>query len=288
VSASIPARWIGSTIADLLETPSSGTVVAVFARSGYLELRDRIVALVSSGLGRGPFNLVLAPPAGFAFSALAVGAAVRLAPPEMMVGRDARIDLSEAEVWNARLTPLAPGGGSWAARLPRGMERIEDVLTKAPAASLAHPASRSARAARGMEVLLSGLRAGDRAAVAAGASLLAGLGPGLTPSGDDVLVGVLVAAALVDRRRAAAIGAEVLKAARDRTTRISLAYLEAASRGEAAEAWHFLARALGGDSDEAVAEAARRVLATGETSGADMLTGFLLCLRAWRPANLQG
>ncbi|MDQ7843696.1 MAG: DUF2877 domain-containing protein [Armatimonadota bacterium] len=285
MSASISARWIGSTIADLLERPSSGTTVAVFSRSCYLELRGRIVALVSPALGRGPLNIVAEPRAGFSFGAFAVGAAVRLAPPALTVDPDIRIDLSDAAVWNAGLAALSAGDRARASRWRWAAGHIAEVLAEAPAASLAHPASRSARAARGMDALFAGLRTGDRTAAATGTALLAGLGAGLTPSGDDVLLGVLVAAALADRARASAIGAEVLKAARGRTTRISLAYLEAASRGEVGEAWHLLARALEGDSDDAVQEATRRVLATGETSGADMLAGFLLGLRAWAPAG---
>jgi hypothetical protein len=48
----------------------------------------------------------------------------------------------------------------------------------------------------------------------------------------------------------------------------------AASRRQASEAWHDLIRALPADPD-AVVTAATRILEIGETSGADMLTGFL-------------
>lgn len=269
------ARWIGSTIAGALAIPASGAVAAVFARSCYLDLEQRIVALVHPDLGRGPLNVVT-PPVGLGLAGLAVGTAVRVEPPEIMIAPDVRIDLSEAQIWNARLPSL-----SAASLHRRGIERIKDVLAGAPPESLARPAARPARALEGMDALYAGLRSGDPATVAAAASRLAGLGPGLTPSGDDLLVGALIAAALVHPRRAAAVGGEVLKAAGGRTTRISLAYLEAASRGEASEAWHGLARALDGGSDDAIAEAATRAMATGETSGADMLTGFLLALEAW-------
>ncbi|HET6782142.1 MAG TPA: DUF2877 domain-containing protein, partial [bacterium] len=54
----------------------------------------------------------------------------------------------------------------------------------------------------------------------------------------------------------------------------SEAYLMAAARGEAGEAWHRLLRVLPNGDRAAIASATRRVMAFGETSGSDMLAGF--------------
>src|SRR3989304_3296525 len=62
-----------------------------------------------------------------------------------------------------------------------------------------------------------------------------------------------------------------------RPGRISRAYLWAARQGHAADAWHDLIRGLPANVDRVIA-AATRTLQTGETSGADMLAGFLF---AW-------
>lgn len=108
---------------------------------------------------------------------------------------------------------------------------------------------------------------------------LAGRGPGLTPSGDDFLVGVLHAVTcwpdLAAAGLAADLHARIAAVAVPRTTRISAAYLDAASRGWATSPWHALVDALAQYPAAGPLEAAaRRLLATGETSGADGLTGF--------------
>ena len=93
---------------------------------------------------------------------------------------------------------------------------------------------------------------------------LAGLGPGLTPSGDDVLLGVMYALWVwrPDEPLIQTIG----HAANPRTTTLSAAFLTAAMAGEATNHWHDLV--MGGPG------AANRLLALGQTSGADAWAGF--------------
>ena len=57
-------------------------------------------------------------------------------------------------------------------------------------------------------------------------------------------------------------------------------YLEAAARGEASEAWHRLVDAVAENDPDRIAAAARGVMAFGETSGSDMLAGFVLAAEA--------
>jgi hypothetical protein len=109
---------------------------------------------------------------------------------------------------------------------------------------------------------------------------LAGLGPGLTPSGDDFLAGVMLglhAQPLVEDFKASLCGS-LFKAAEGRTTRLSLAFLQAARDGMADERWHRLLAALNSGEKQAILIAARTALNYGETSGLDMVCGFLwLC-----------
>ncbi len=103
---------------------------------------------------------------------------------------------------------------------------------------------------------------------------LLGLGPGLTPAGDDVLVGRLHAlhAGLLPTT-----GLQVdtlLAAARTRTTRLSQAFLEAAAAGECSAPWQDLwptPGAVAGSRRSVI----RVILGMGQTSGAAALWGFL-------------
>lgn len=117
---------------------------------------------------------------------------------------------------------------------------------------------------------------------------LAGLGPGLTPAGDDVLAGFAAVMALLSARISAdstsrSHVAEVIAAvARPRTTMLSGVLLEHAARGEVAEQLGemLLTLALPAEESEAVLQAADKLLAFGATSGGDTLLGVLLGLQA--------
>ena len=101
---------------------------------------------------------------------------------------------------------------------------------------------------------------------------LIGLGPGLTPAGDDFVGGAMIAlrafgnAPLADR-----IASWALPLARKRTNRISRAHLECAARGEGHEALHDLLCTF----EEKHLERLARI---GHTSGLDAAAGALLAL----------
>jgi hypothetical protein len=107
-----------------------------------------------------------------------------------------------------------------------------------------------------------------------GAAQLAGLGPGLTPGGDDFLCGAMLWAWLAHPRPGAVCRA-IAQTAAPRTTTLSAALLRAAAQGECGACWHALFNALTGGHDAKIAEAAQQVLIRGATSGADALAGFL-------------
>jgi hypothetical protein len=91
---------------------------------------------------------------------------------------------------------------------------------------------------------------------------LIGLGPGLTPAGND---------ALADR-----VSAWALELAQERTSRISRAHLQCAAAGEGHEALHDFLATFG---KESIARLAR----LGHTSGLDAAAGALLALNLdWR------
>ncbi|GAC1567811.1 MAG: hypothetical protein NVS3B14_15000 [Ktedonobacteraceae bacterium] len=117
---------------------------------------------------------------------------------------------------------------------------------------------------------------------------MAGLGPGLTPSGDDALAGFVAVMALlgpqpgVDAAPREQIASIIASTAQTRTTRLSAALLTHAARGEVAEHVGALltALALPVQKSEALLDAADRVLAYGVYSGGDTLLGLLLGLQA--------
>lgn len=125
-----------------------------------------------------------------------------------------------------------------------------------------------------LPALGAALHAGDDTAAARAASALVGLGPGLTPAGDDVLVGLLSALVCLGHPVAVRFAATLQSAAAGRTTDLSLALLRHASRGHCIGAVGALLRALAGAGDPQVAHG--RLLAVGHNSGAALALGTLL------------
>ncbi len=198
------------------------------------------------------------------------------------VGEGVEITLEQASTWN-------PAVAGWEhpelSRIRANLRMIGSLLqAEAPEGSFAayfhDPTPLPARALKAMNLLGRGLAQPSAELLQAAARQLAGLGSGLTPSGDDVLVGTLICLSVLPGDDHRARRHAMLAATVGRTTRISEAYLAAAARGDAGEAWHDLLRSLRESEKTTIESASRRVMAFGETSGADMLAGFVLTARA--------
>jgi hypothetical protein len=222
-----------------------GRVIAAFERSCYVETAAGIACL--GAVGEGPLNACCPP------LAVAAGARVRRCGSQLEIG-SWRLAAAQAAEWRARdaATLLAPA--SVAALVPPadGLGAVAVALARGEALPRTTPLLR--RATPAIEALRE--RDLDRAAA------LFGLGPGLTPSGDDLVGGYLVV------RRDATLAAWAVAQAHRRSSRISAAHLAAAASGEASAAFH----------DALAGGPLGPLLALGHSSGWDMLAGAMLAL----------
>ena len=107
---------------------------------------------------------------------------------------------------------------------------------------------------------------------------LIGLGPGLTPAGDDFAGGAMIALRAAGKARLAdRVAAWALPLAEHRTSRISRAHLRCAAMGEGHEALHGLLAALN-EGDAAIARAMQALDRVGHSSGRDAAAGALFAL----------
>ncbi|HEV8340145.1 MAG TPA: DUF2877 domain-containing protein [bacterium] len=284
VTPTLSALAVATPVRPFFETPgATGRVLAAFEQSAYIETEEgQLVALLAESLGRGAFALTVA--GSPSFSALSPGDALLIEDHTLHLGELA-VDLAAGAPWDPTIPQLH-------AAVEIGMRTLdahlrthvpEDGLSRAVFEATEPPESPLLTEGRGALALLRvAITQGDAAGVTRAVTRLAGLGPGLTPSGDDVLAGVLLTLHLWPES-ARPLGADIVAAlmlgtAAPRTGRISRAYLWAARQGHASDAWHELVRALP-EAGDGVAAGADRILQTGETSGADMLAGFLF---GWR------
>ncbi len=298
VPATIPIACLGARAAALLRTESRWEVRAVFRRSFYCRSDSgAFVCVGPMSLGSGPLNVLYRRPepidweaAGLTTDSAAVcdGAAVRVA--ERFTFR-----LPEARIWRptgpsapwqpaatlASLAELACEVRDWPAR--GGLQALIPTLGgNAPAATTAvHEASALLRMALGgIEPLGKWLatrltRPGAAAPVPVSAlDALLGLGPGLTPSGDDFLGGALIALHhLGGDDVAESLAAAALPRAEQRTNEISRAHLAAAAGGEGVAPLHAVLSSLCAPGTPRLGPCLSAVDAIGHTSGWDALAG---------------
>ena len=255
---------------------SAGRVHSVFARAVNLEWADGGLATLH---GPGPLR------APFAATVEHV-ALLRAQRP----GAAVAVEAGRLRLPGLTLTWEAAAGVDCAIPIPPpGLDRVVlDALRERTArpAGLDSPRGVAARAA-----LTAAIRSDDPGALAAAAAGLLGLGEGLTPSGDDCLVGALAVLhavghpALVCPLHAAGHPAldrvptgltAIARAAAERTTAIGREFVIHALAGRFSEPVLALLRAR---SAREATSAVEQLAGFGATSGADTLAGLrLACL----------
>jgi hypothetical protein len=125
-------------------------------------------------------------------------------------------------------------------------------------------------------------RSEEESRVTNACSELIGLGPGLTPSSDDMLAGLVLLCVLYSRncgraQRATRLIAQAAAAeALGKTTTLSEEYLRQAAWGRGNERVMRLCTTMLTEGRESVERETRRVLAIGETSGTDTVLGIVI------------
>lgn len=195
------------------------------------------------------------------------------------------IDLSRAAIWSPALPAAARFGQT--ADLPQTVAAARRVAAEqAPAGGLAPLLSGSAgpahpwlvRARALIAAQLEALGSDDLAAALGPTIDLIGLGVGLTPSGDDYLVGLLAGLDATGDPARDDLAAAIVAHAPVRTTAAGAATLGHAAGGAFSERLHDLLVALAGGQLDDLEAPIQRVLAYGATSGGDTLVGLVAAL----------
>lgn len=168
------------------------------------------------------------------------------------------------------------------ARLHRDLHRIGEPRGFALLLAGRLPAFPLGAIAPRVHALARAFRNADVDAVHATAPPLLGLGPGLTPSGDDLVGAALFARRAIahsptDARVWSDLAMRLADAAQSRSHAIGAALFRDLADGESFGPLHDLAAALSRRADRAESlAAARAVVAIGHSSGWEMLAGFII------------
>jgi hypothetical protein len=268
---------------------AEATVAAVFARSFYLDAGGTFLCVSEADIGNGPLTLIADGAARIADRDLYPGMAASMSARTICVGEAVEFRLDGCTLWRPPAWPAAPPAprAAWACGVLAARAIIE-----APAEGLAQvtwtssgsdrdstPLARAGGAGiTALQVWFGGALARDGAEVApAPVRRLIGLGPGLTPSGDDFLCGALAMLdALAECRVHAALADAIAVAVPALTSPLSACLLRAAAAGHIGARLHDLVAALITGDVEAAIGGARAI---GHSSGWDMLAGAATAMR---------
>jgi hypothetical protein len=296
----LEASSVGSTAYSRLEGGGEGTVHGAFDGAINVLLNGGLVSLVPEAVEKGPLNITLRLPVGSSkMSSLGVrpGEKVSVRGLTLELGSHHRVLFGSARIYSPirkfalpmleekeiaanlevmKRTALLFGNLSGLGDL---LALVRPRAAKAKAGDLNIFASAAISRIIRLE---QAFRSEEKNELTHAVSELIGLGPGLTPSSDDMLAGlVLLCTLYVENsgcaQRASQLTAEVIAAeAPGRTTILSEEYLRQAASGRGNEPVMRLCAALLTGRRESVERETRRVLTIGETSGTDTVLGIVL------------
>ncbi len=276
------ATSIGSHAHRSLQAAVSGRVAAVFDRSLYLELNGRWCCMAAVQLGKGPVSISVQLPTSV--GDLTVGEVVEVDEQGFTIKGHFRVAMAGATLWTPTPVP------EWSVKtLVRGLEALDQsclgcvpkvgladlvwssslVRKRSPEARIAAPAVLQLK-----EWLHDAVRMKVSTPAPAATVALVGLGPGLTPSGDDFLAGMLVALSLIKRSEIASRLYQAIQPfLTNGTNPVSCLHLAAAAQGVGSEMLHAaLHTVLAGDC-ALLPKRVSAIVRVGQCSGWDGLAG---------------
>ena len=291
------ASLVGAVASRNLSANTQGRVLAVFDNSFYVAFSAGLVCVGAAGLAAGPLNLITATPLGTSWraSGLRVDDRVSVANRVLSVGRRFRFDVSGTTRW----VPESVPEGWTAEDLERGLSGFRQACSGRRFAQglggFIHGADdpgtgslirqRAREPAKALDRWLNAVFRNPRHGMAMpedGLADLLGLGPGLTPSGDDYVAGMMIAARSLGETAACDRlwqGARPLVEGLGNP--IALAHLSAASEGMGNIAIHRAINAIVTGRRDRLGAAAEGIDTIGHSSGWDAMAGVTRLFDAW-------
>jgi Protein of unknown function (DUF2877) len=288
--SSIAILRSGILAQELCRLGAPATVEAVFERSLYLRSGDTFVCIGEADVGNGPLTLIAdcGPTRRLSHLGLHPGHAAVVSEQQVTIGDAVAFTLARSRLWRPPEWPAVRSPGEladiWQALTSRAAVAAPDeglarlVFGSPDGDSPATPLWRIAGSQlASFELWLSHARTHGGAAASAFPDGLVGLGPGLTPSGDDFLMGALALLDALGERRAHATLADAIACVSPTlTSPLSLCFLRAAAHEHIGERLHrMVASVICGDIEAAITAAQ----GVGHTSGWDMLAGAATAMR---------
>jgi hypothetical protein len=278
----------GKIALNAIDYPKQGRVTALFERSFYIQTDDNWICFGALSLSLGPLNLQTDAPTNINWQAsgLQLDDPVKVSATHIHVGNRFAFSYRDAEPWqpdpmtNFDNTTIAAG-------LATLTKQAHDMAPAEGLATFIFPNSSLTTALPSATTEIAkiknfiGARHSNAEDILEPVTALIGLGPGLTPSGDDFLGGIMIALNLLEEVEKCRVLASAVENAASATNDISRAHLNAAAQGVGAEPLHATIGDVISNRNHALKASLERLDAIGHCSGWDALTGVVITLRAW-------
>ncbi len=308
----LKAESIGyKALKALSGSTKTARVYSVFDRGFYIQFgRSSLINLIKNSNYISPTSILIKESENRGFKSIGIkeGMKIKVNQDSMIFGDDVlAIEFGKASTW---FSPPLPKQDDLIgiSKISLNLRILRDVIYTCPSREGLVPLlenvelygptqlflkpqkpALSERARPHIDILMWGLFGGDLNMTVSGASPILGLGPGLTPSCDDFLAGLIISLkvggmVLLRKKKNELdfyrkVSAEICRAAKEKTTIYSQKFLNGALSGEGPKAVveiiHFLLTKHVND----VASVSKTVIKMGETSGADIAIGIYYGIR---------
>ncbi|GBD39654.1 hypothetical protein HRbin37_01938 [bacterium HR37] len=310
---SLKARAIGYRALNVIRRAKLVKVIGVFDKSIYLGFGRRyLVSMVGNMDYMTPYSILLEVDKSFKSLGVRSDTSVELKSSALVFDAGTlTVGLEKASIWTPPSYSLSRKSIKGVSQIGLNLRILRDAIYTCPSREGLVPLleevekkgplklfledkdatepTLSQRARPAVEALMWGLFGGSTSVVLDRASVLIGLGPGLTPSCDDFLAGLMLSLliggkAIFGRKSTelsfyGKVATLVSRLARGKTNVYGESLLIQAKSGEGPKVVIDLIHSILTGKPSEVASLSRSVLNIGETSGADIATGIFYGIR---------
>jgi len=296
----LSAASIGHPAVDVLAQGKNFVIRGVTSRGIFVSVDEKTIIFLSRERFKGPL-IVNLPWEPVVLDQIAIKADGKVCPRGFRFSYpDLFIDVSSAETWSAlsQWNPIPPPGSTpnhsqissflnlLQSRVPTPNELVAAALQAINPAALPRP-DEGGETAKYINLAYLAVKTYDLAALQPVVFYLAGRGRGLTPSGDDFLLGLVYGLFMFPYRFQAIredASAMIVATVKKRSTLISANLVECAAAGEIDERLGAAFQALL-HPDYPPEAAMRGILGWGSSSGMDATAGMAVIMAAERKLN---
>ena len=262
----VKAEFVSRSLLQCLTKKTfTGSVVGIYQDFCNILGNDgHIITISIAPIGKSPFSVLI--PRQNLKSSIIAKMNVRADPCGINVGNKILIILDKAETWDPKMLQFPDSF----------CLKVSSVKLLFDSTKWFESNAKNSNDKYVIEKLISGANElqnalAKRRSIKKSVTYLAGLGFGLTPSGDDYLLGVMASLWITKNTH---LLDEIARLSSQKTTSLSAAYLIAASKGDFAECWHDLVRSILNQNPKNLRDSISKFIQIGASSGQDALAGF--------------